>query len=151
MRGHRIKRSAGFAGVMLAAGLLLFGTWACGKKAPPVPPKRPPLTRPAALEGRMAESQVRLTWRRGEVRPAVTAYAVMRAQWPADQPPCKGCPLIFKEAGVVEVDPDVDEIEFTDLVQDGQVYSYQVVPIGSSGDRGPASNRIVLPPDKVEE
>jgi len=99
----------------------------------------------------MEGNRVRLTWRQGGQGQGISGYAVLRAQWATDQPPCDGCPLIFREVGTLVVEPDVEEIEFNDLVQVGQVYSYKVIPIGSSGDRGAASNRFVLPPEKVEE
>lgn len=151
MRLLRIRNRYALYGLMIITCLLMLGPWGCGKKAPPVPPKRPPLPQPTTLKGFMDGNRIRLTWQQGESGQGVTGYAVMRAQWPADQPPCDGCPLIFREVGTLTVEPDVEAFEFNDLLQTGQVYSYKVLPIGSSGDRGSASNRIVLPPEKVEE
>jgi hypothetical protein len=147
MRSNTWVRHSFAFWALAAVCLLIIGPWACGKKAPPIPPKRPPLPQPMALEGWREGNRVRLSWRQGQSGQGICGYAVLRAQWPADQPPCDGCPLIFKEVGTLTVEPDVEQVEFTDLIGTDFVYSYKVQPIGSSGDRGPDSNRIVMAPE----
>jgi hypothetical protein len=151
MRSRSTRLGDSIGVVMIAVCLCALALGACGRKAPPVPPRRPPLPQPTALEGTRDGDTVRLTWQQGRHGQGVVRYAVMRARWPVEEPPCDGCPLIFEEVGSVTVEPAMEEIEFEEPVAADMVYSYKVVPVGSSGERGTASNRIVLPPEKAKE
>jgi len=126
--------------------LLMVGPCACGRKAPPVPPKRPPLPQPMELIAWREGDTVGLSWRPGARDRGVVRYAVLRSQWPIEAPPCEGCPLVFQEVGSVEAAPETDAYTFTDRIQTDLVYSYKIEPRGSAGDRGPASRRIVVAP-----
>jgi len=125
---------------LLMSSLVLF---ACGKKAPPVPPKQLPIYAPIALKGTVQGDTVILNWRAsGSQRPV--KYEVFRAAADAAKPACPGCPLIFQAVGSLNVDPATETVEFKDQVIAGFIYTYKVLPVGSSGDKGPASNLLVI-------
>jgi hypothetical protein len=134
---------------IFALCLLMVGVWACGRKAPPVPPKRPPLPQPMEVNAWREGDTIGLSWRPGEHDRGVVRYAVLRSQWPVEAPPCESCPLVFQEVGSVDAAPETDAYTFTDRIQTDLVYSYKIEPIGSAGDRGPASNRIVVAPEQI--
>ncbi|KJS29843.1 MAG: hypothetical protein VR64_18730 [Desulfatitalea sp. BRH_c12] len=142
-KAHIDRRTwLGWALALIAISLL--GVWSCGKKAPPVPPKRPPLPRAADLKGQLVDDTVTLTWQRGTSAEGITAYVIMRAQADVSKPPCPGCPLVFQKVGSVDVDRDTETVVFSDPVPPGFVYTYKVQPVGSSGDRGPDSNAVII-------
>ena len=146
MKAGAGRRLPGVRWAILILCLLMIGPWACGRKAPPVPPKRPPLPQPMELKAWREGDTVGLSWRPGERERGVVRYTVLRSQWPVEAPPCEGCPLVFQEVGSVEAAPEVDAYTFTDRIQTDLVYSYKIEPVGSAGDRGPASRRIVVAP-----
>lgn len=125
-------------------GLVLTGLGGCGKKAPPVPPKRPPLPQVTELKGHLQGDTVTLTWRAAPAAAGIRGYVVLRAQVSASGPSCPGCPLVFQKAGVVNSDQGTGELAFSEPVPAGFIYTYKVQPVGSSGDRGPSSNRIII-------
>lgn len=126
------------AGALVSAGLL-----SCGKKAPPIPPERPPLAQVTQLNGALEGDTVKLTWRHTGTR-STKAYVVLRAQSDAAKPDCPRCPIIFQQVGIRTVDADTETVEFTEPVPTGFIYTYKVQPVGSSGDRGPDSNVVII-------
>jgi len=118
--------------------------YGCGRKAPPVPPRRAPLPPVTGLIGRLEGDVVTLTWRRDPAAGATRGYIVLRAQTSAANPPCAGCPLIFQTAGELSGDRGAETIEFSESVLPGFIYTYKVQPVGSAGDRGQDSNRVII-------
>jgi hypothetical protein len=103
-------KSVALCSVLLTA--LVF-SWGCGKKAPPFAPKANetvPL-RVAGLEateqgGRIVLSgMVALLRDRHEKQPVSRSCRVYHVWYPADNPPCEGCPISFTTYG--EVTPHI--------------------------------------------
>lgn len=129
--------------LLLAAFLFLpAGFLGCGKKAPPVPPGPTPLQFPVELKGTVQHDTVYLTWR--HANPGPGRYVVSRAASDASKPDCQGCPLIFQELETLTVDKGTETVEFKDSVMPGFIYRYRVQSLTSSGNRGLASNMVVI-------
>lgn len=132
------------AQVIAVTVLLLFVLSACGVKAPPVPPQRPPLAVAENLAATVAGDTVTLTWRHdGTVREG-DGYEVFRAATDPDQPPCPGCPLVFQKAGTIAADRGAAEVVFSETLPAGFIYTYKVRAVGRSGDRGADSRTVVV-------
>lgn len=144
MTKTNVDRRVFLGWVPIMIGLTLVGLGGCGKKAPPVPPKRPPLPQVTALKGRLEGDTVYLNWRSEPVDRGVRGYVVLRAQSSAASPPCPGCPLVFQKAGVVSSEHADGAFEFAEPVPEGFIYTYKVQPVGSSGDRGQDSNSVIV-------
>lgn len=127
-----------------AAALLAAGLWACGVKAPPVAPKRPPLPAVVDLAAALDGDTVTLTWNHDRTARGVVGYDVMRAAADPTQPPCPGCPLVYRKAGTAAADRDAAEVIFTEQVPAGFIYTYKVRAVGSSGDRGADAGTVVV-------
>ena len=125
-------------------GLCLLVLAGCGKKGPPVPPRQPAAPQVIELDGRLEDETARLTWRHPADSRELRGYAVMRARSTAANPTCPGCPLLFEEAGWMAVDAGRDLFEFSEPVPEGMIHIYQVQPVTGSGDRGRASNRVIV-------
>lgn len=130
-------------GWLLAAGLLWTGIGGCGKKGPPVAPYRQPLPQVTELQGSLEGDTVTLTWRSVE-RDRIRHFDVLRAEYPADQPACPGCPNVYHKVGEAVLGADADHYQFTEAVAAGFVYTYKVQPVGPAGERGPESNMVVI-------
>jgi hypothetical protein len=101
------------------------------------------MLQPIELKGSVDADTVLLTWRHyaGTAR---NKYTLLRAQSDATKPACTECPMIFQMVGTLNVDRDTEVVEFKDQVPAGFIYTYKVHSVGSSGDRGPASNSVVI-------
>jgi hypothetical protein len=133
---------SGWLAVMI--GLVLTGLSGCGKKAPPVPPRRAPLPQVSALKGHLEGDTVTLTWPSAPAAVGIRGYVVLRAQVSATSPSCPGCPMVFQKAGMVNADQGTGTLAFSEPVRAGFIYTYKVLPVGSAGDRGPASNSVII-------
>lgn len=116
---------------------------ACGKKADPIPPKYEPVCAPVELKEKVQGDTVILSWRHSG-RPGASKYTIYRAALDAAKPACPGCPLIFQDMGSLSVDSATETVEFKDQMSSGFIYTYKVVPVGLTGDKGPASNLVVI-------
>lgn len=132
--------------LLLACGPAVFG--GCGKKAPPVAPKQPPMPAVKDLTAVHADGRVLLHWHHpGGVTPAV-AYQVLQARRAVSRPECSGCALMFERAATETV-PEALRTQRLALEVDlpaapGFIYHFKVVPLQSSGAFGPDSNVVNL-------
>lgn len=138
----RRHRPAGW--LLMAAALVLAALGGCGKKGPPVAPKSPPLPQVTELKGHLEGDTVFLSWRPAASDARIKGYVVLRAQADAAKPPCPGCPRVFQKVGEPSVDGDTEAVEFSEPVPHGFIYTYKVLPVGSSGDQGPESNYVTI-------
>lgn len=136
---------------ILAAIAFAFALAACGKKAPPVPPDRPPLPKVAALTGSLDGDTVTLSWPAADADQGVRGYVVLRSDRAAGAPECQGCPQVFRKVGEPGIDRDTQTVLFTDTVTEGAAYTYQVQAVGTNGDFGPASNQVVIDRSAAKE
>lgn len=126
--------------ILVSMGMILVG---CGKKAPPIPPGRLPSIVPVELKATLEGNEVYLTWRH-ITNEAQGRYDVLRSLVNADKPACADCPIIFQKVGRVSVDAATQVVEYKERVSPGYIYSYKVRSIGGAGDKGPASNVVVI-------
>jgi hypothetical protein len=127
-----------------AVALLAAGLWACGVKAPPVPPQHPPLPAVVDLAATLDGDTVTLTWNHDRTARGVAGYEVVRSAADPARPPCPGCPLVYQKAGTAAASRDTAAVTFTEQVPAGFVYTYKVRAVGSSGDRGADAGTVVV-------
>lgn len=131
--------------VLILTSLLLCG---CGKKAPPVAPRKLPLVGVSGLQGSLSQSTVRLVWRHIPENERAAGYIVLRAQTPLSQPECPDCPMVFQKVETISLSRSLrkkgHEMEFYQDVAKGFRYTYNVRPYQSSGAQGPDSNLVVI-------
>ncbi len=124
--------------------LLIGLPWACGRKAPPVPPQRRELPQVTELKGNLSGDTVTLLWPAAPLSAGIRDYAVLRAQSDPSKPTCPGCPMIFQRVATRPAAPNADQMEYSEQVADGYVYTYKVQPVGIAGEPGPDSNAVVI-------
>jgi hypothetical protein len=132
--------------LLAAAGALLWG--GCGVKAPPVAPKQPPLPLVTDLNAAYSKGRVLLGWHHpGGDTPAV-GYQVQKSQRSLSQPQCPGCPIMFQTIGTEKLQRTLGAqrhaLEFEAVAPPGYRYHFKVVPVQSSGARGPDSNVVII-------
>jgi hypothetical protein len=132
--------------LLLATGLLLWG--GCGVKAPPVAPEQPPLPLVTDLKAAFSDGRVLLGWNHpGGDAPAV-GYQVLKSQRSLAQPECPGCPVAFQKIGTENMPRTLrakrHALEFELAAPPGYRYQFKVIPVQSSGARGPDSNVVKL-------
>lgn len=145
---HRI----GMAGTIIHAwlGLMLVLTLlnGCGKKAPPVAPRQPPLAAISDLKGALKQETVRLTWHHSPDNAGAAGYIILRAQSDLSRPECPECPLVYQKIDTIPMSRSFCKkrhiMEFYHDVADGFRYTFNVRPYASSGDQGPDSNPVVI-------
>jgi hypothetical protein len=130
--------------VLLAFGQVVFG--GCGKKAPPVAPKQPPLAAVKDLTAVYENGRIVVRWHHpGGVTPAA-AYQVLQSRNDVSRPACPDCPLLFERVTTESV-PETLRTQRLLLEVDvpavpGFIYHFKVVPLQSSGAFGPDSNVV---------
>jgi hypothetical protein len=129
----------------MLAVILIIG---CGKKAPPVAPRRLPLTQVRDLQGDLRQGTVRLTWNHTPDNAGAKGYIVLRAQSSLSQPDCPECPMVFQKVETISMRRSMRKkqhaMEFYQDVAQGFQYTYSVRPYQSSGAQGPDSNLVVI-------
>ncbi len=129
----------------LAAVLILCAVsafWACGRKAPPVPPHLI-IPRVADLQARVAGNTIALTWTAPDPRADVARTRVLRSsiEAPGD---CPGCPrnyAIIADLFPGDIKPENGLANFIDYnVKSGFLYSYKLALCDSAGLCGEESN-----------
>jgi hypothetical protein len=139
--------------VMTASILLLLGivgilgllTSGCGKKAMPIAPHRIPPPRVSDLKGSLKGGQVMLSWTvpANEARRAglpLTAV-VYRSKLPLKGGGCERCPLRFEPVERLPVPAGAaPKMQYTQRVETGFRYTYQVVLMGEHHMAGDPSN-----------
>ena len=131
--------------MLVLAVVLISG---CGKKAPPVVPRRMPLAQVSDLQGSLSQSTVRLTWNHSTENARAAGYIVLRAQSSLSHPDCPDCPLLFQKVETIPLSRSMRNkghaMDFYQDVGEGFRYTYNVRPYQSSGAQGPDSNLVVI-------
>jgi hypothetical protein len=117
--GWRARPGSRLAVFVLVAAVL-FG---CGVKAPPVPPRLPPLPGVADLAYRLADGVVALDWR---VDGPLTSGQARKAAMVTD-PACETCPLIYDKVATLPFRDTPGQRFSTELpVDPGYRYTFKV-------------------------
>jgi len=136
-----------FLAVFAAALMALLP--ACGKKGPPFLPEKKLLLRVDQVEGKWRDGRAFLEGYVGggeEQISGVTGCRVYHAWYPADNPPCEGCPIEmsgFKEINEKIISGDRFSCDVPGVEKKG-IWFFEVRLIGRSGAVGPPSDRIKL-------
>jgi hypothetical protein len=131
---------------LFAALLLVLGFSGCGVKAPPVPPRQPPLPAVKDLSCRVMQQTATLSWRLAAPPPTTWyqswRFGIYRYRTRLDQPPCKGCPQVFDEVATVPY-TDAENLRFSaDIPLDpGYRYVFKV-RLENKRYAGPDSNTV---------
>lgn len=115
---------------------------ACGKKAPPRPPRELGLPAVRDLQATVAEIGVLLTWTLPSADAAVAGFNIYRSKPQRDAPPCTACPPEYDMISSVKAEPGQTRFEEVDRDVQGKGFLYyRVVPFDKRERPGPDSNR----------
>jgi len=130
---------------MLLAAIVVLNT-ACGLKAPPVPPKLPPITPITDLRVEAKDGFARLSWTSPPEHADIDSYLILRAIVDRDKPPCPECPQRFEIVVTMSPDRPVSDkdrqMSIVLPLETGLDYLFKVQPVLQSGSRGQESNRV---------
>jgi hypothetical protein len=127
------------------AGILTLLSTGCGSKAMPIAPHRVVPPRVSDLTGHIQGRQLMLSWSvpAGEAHKEglpLTAV-VYRSKLPLNGKGCEGCPLRFEPVARLPVPAGAaPEMQFTESLETGFRYTYQVVLMGEHHVSGNPSN-----------
>ena len=131
--------------------ILVFLLPGCGKKALPVPPRQKPVPAVSDLKYNIDGDILTLAWTipKGKEKAAPDGFIVYRYKRPISDSPCKNCPKLFKK--VSDITPDIiidapgyenNNIEYSEEIEKGFVYTYKVVLYTKSGAQSRDSNYV---------
>ncbi|WP_300673798.1 fibronectin type III domain-containing protein [Desulfoluna sp.] len=127
---------------LILVGMLLLMCTACGRKAPPVPPRFDGLTPPAGVTARVQEKTLIVAWSdpsRSEWR-LVTGYRIYLSTLKQGEESCKGCPVRFEKVG----DAGAGERQFRLAASPGVLYTFEVRATAEGGYLSDPSKRVVV-------
>lgn len=120
--------------------------WGCGIKAPPVPPRQPPIPTVMELTYQMSDPNVTLTWRLpgplSRRQANQSTFGIYRSRSGIDEPVCEGCPLVFeKVATAATVDSEDSRFSIDIPLKPGYRYVFKV-RLEMDNRAGPDSNAV---------
>ncbi len=131
------------------SGVLSLLGFGCGKKAPPVPPKRPAPPVVQDLSHTIQGDVVELSWTLPVASDSrAEEIKVLRATQSGEEIGCEGCPLRFAVAAEIPIHHKAFEkseprtLRFTEKIEAGHRYIYKVIVIDEYGMRGKDSNFV---------
>ena len=112
-------------------GMLLLVCVACGRKAPPVPPRFDGLTPPAGVAATVKDEMVVVSWSDPPFSEwnEVTGYRIYLSILKEGEEPCTGCPVRFEKAG----DAGAGETQFSFSASPGVLYTIEVRATAEGG------------------
>ena len=124
--------------VLLA--MMLVVSVACGRKAPPVPPRFDGLSVPSSVVGSVEGKTLTLTWAAAPLteRSLVTGYRVYLSTVKEGVDRCEGCPVRFEKIG--ETGPDDRTFSFS--ASSGVLYILEVRAGAEGGYISDPSQRV---------
>jgi hypothetical protein len=111
---------------------ICFFLLACGKKDPPVPPRRenpPPVS---DLSHSLQDNRLKLVWtvpkKENRRQSNLVGFKVYLSQIPLSESECKNCPLRFKQVGDIPIlkQRNQEQIEFSQTLESGYRYVYLI-------------------------
>ena len=114
---------------------------ACGKKAPPRPPRRPDLPVVKDLDAVVLETGVQLSWSIPFDSEGVDEFNLYRSKPETVEEACPSCPRGYELIRNVNVKPGQTFFQVVDrnIEAEGRYY-YRVIPLDERGRPGPDSN-----------
>lgn len=131
------KRNRFFFPVLLS---LLLSFAACGRKAPPVPPRFPDMTPVRAVKSVFQDGKLVLSWKppAGRAGKVTEGYIVYRSTLETGAEECEGCPVVFVRVGELKRGTEVYRVE----LEKGYRYLFKVVAVSEKGTTGPDSEIV---------
>jgi predicted small lipoprotein YifL len=134
---------------------LAFSLSGCGRKAPPVPPRRIPPPTVKDLTWQMEENTLKLTWsipKHAGKRPRrLKGVRVYRSKEPLSEAACLDCPKQFKRVAdipIVEWNDTAEKKEavmtYSESLEKGYRFIYKVAVYNRDGTTGSDSNTVAL-------
>jgi len=121
---------------------LVLAPGACGKKAPPRPPKAPGLPVVKDLRAVVDGGTVRLTWTIPAGSEGVAGFIIERSR---PEKVCPGCPRDFEEMRKIPAARGALSFEDADEELPGKgLFFYRVTPYNAEDRRGTASNEATV-------
>lgn len=133
--------------VVMAASVCLFG---CGRKAPPVYPRQPPIPAVKDLSSNIDGDMIVLTWTiPDEMRDkssGIKGFVVHRAKEKITDDDCRNCPVSFRPVAEVpaETKDPMKKMEYTERLEKGFKYVFKVIAFSNTGTESADSNYVEL-------
>jgi len=137
---------------LLFAAVFMLMLPACGKKGPPVVPRKAALPAVTELRRQRIDDRLMLTWTlqtvNGQQRTDLAGFKVYRSRRGFSEPDCSSCPVLFERIADVPMNrPDAGPgspgvFSFSDTLAEGYRYRYKVTIYTSAGEEGPASDTV---------
>lgn len=127
----RNRRAGAWLRLLVITGALLLVITACGRKAPPVPPRFDGLTPPTGVTARLQGETLILAWSDPPLSEAslVTGYRIYLSTLDDGDESCEGCPVRFEKVG----DAGPAERRFRLAVSPGTRYTLEVRATAEGG------------------
>jgi len=129
--------------------ILVFLLPGCGKKGPPVPPSQKPVLAVSDLKYSIDGDILTMTWTIPKEIEKVTTvsdgFIVYRYKRPISDSPCKNCPKLFQKVSDIPINApgyEKKNIEHSEEIEKGFVYTYKVVLYTKSGAQSRDSNYV---------
>jgi len=134
--------------LLLSFMALLIFSAGCGKKAPPFLPEQKIPAKVDQLSGQYEDGRIRLSGQISGDDKGVkaTGCRIYHAWYPADDPPCEGCPIEmipFTEPGETQIADHRFACDIPSGNREG-IWYLQVFLVDDKGAEGPPSERIRL-------
>jgi hypothetical protein len=143
------KPIAVFLLVLAGSSFLWIG---CGRKGPPLPPRRPLPPVVKDLEYSVHNNRVELSWTvpsaEGRSAAPATAVKVFRSRLSAEEAGCENCPIRYSVSGDIPIHKKRSEkskptrMSYTEFVEPGYRYIYKVTVYDEYGIGGKDSNVV---------
>ena len=136
-----IRSSSPQAALILVFCCLVIQTGACGRKAPPRPPRKPDLPAVQDLQAVVMQTGVQLTWSIPFTAEGVDGFNLYRSGPDTVEEDCPSCPRAYELIRTVNVKAGQIYFQVIDrsIKLEGHFY-YRVIPSDAHDQLGPDSN-----------
>ena len=135
------RSSSPQAALILVFCCLVIQIGACGRKAPPRPPRKPDLPAVQDLQAVIMETGVQLAWSIPFTAEGVDSFNLYRSRPETVEEDCPSCPRAYEFIRTVNVKAGQIYFQVMDrsIEVEGRFY-YRVVPLDARDRLGPDSN-----------